>query len=54
MGTTKKHKVEFKAHRTVREEGPVTFKTRDGGRVSFEAKKKVKEPVRVRFMAKDN
>jgi len=49
----KKHKVEFKAHHTVREEVPVNFKTRDGERVSFEAKKKVKEPVRVKFMAKD-
>jgi hypothetical protein len=49
----KKHKVEFKAHRTVREEVPVKFKTRAGERVSFEAKKKVKEPVRVKFMAKD-
>jgi hypothetical protein len=50
--TSRKHKVEFKAHRTVREEVPVKFKTRDGERVSFEAKKKVKEPVRVKFMAK--
>lgn len=48
-----KHRVEFKAHRTVREEVPVKFKTRDGERVSFQAKKKVKEPVRVKFLAKD-
>jgi hypothetical protein len=53
MATSRKHKVEFKAHRTVREEVPVTFKTRDGERVSFEAKKKVKEPIKVRFMAKN-
>ena len=48
-----KHKVEFRARRTVREEVPVEFKTRDGERVSFQARKKVKEPVRVKFMAKD-
>jgi hypothetical protein len=48
----RKHKVEFKAHRTVREEVPVKFKTRAGERVSFEAKEKVKKPVRVKFMAK--
>jgi hypothetical protein len=51
--TVRKHKVEFKAHRTVREEAPVKFKTREGERVAFEARKKVKEPVRVKFMAKD-
>jgi hypothetical protein len=49
----RRHKVEFKAHKTVREEVPVKFRTRDGEAVSFEAKKKVKEPVRVKFMAKD-
>jgi hypothetical protein len=49
----KKHKVQFNAHRTVREEMPVSFRTHDGQTVSFEAKKKVKQPVRVRFMAKD-
>ncbi len=49
----RKHRVEFKAHRTVREEVPVKFKTRDGERVAFEAKKKVKEPVKVKFMARD-
>jgi hypothetical protein len=50
---TKKHTVQFNAHRTVKEEVPVKFKTRSGERVSFEAKKKVKEPVRVKFRAKD-
>lgn len=49
----RKHKVQFDAHRVVREDVPVKFKTRAGERVSFEARKKVKEPVRVRFMAKD-
>lgn len=53
MMASKKHGVEFQAHRTVREEVPVKFKTRDGERVAFEAKKKVKEPVRVKFMAKN-
>ena len=51
--TTKKHKVQFDAHRIVKEEVPVKFKTRNGEQVSFEAKKKVKEPVRVKFMAKE-
>lgn len=53
MANNGKHKVEFQAHHTVREEVPVKFKTGNGERVSFEAKKKVKEPVRVKFMAKD-
>ena len=53
MGNSKKHKVAFDAHRTVREEVPVKFKARDGERVSFEAKKKVKEPIRVKFTAKN-
>ena len=30
---TKKHKVQFNAHRVVKEEVPVRFKTRDGERV---------------------
>jgi hypothetical protein len=51
--TDKTHKVEFKAHRTVTEEVPVKFRTQSGKRVSFDAKKKVKEPVRVKFMARD-
>jgi hypothetical protein len=51
--TTRKHKVQFNAHRIVREEVPVKFKTRDGEKVSFEAKKAVKQPVRVKFMAKN-
>lgn len=49
----RRHKVEFEAHKTVREEVPVRFRTRDGERVAFEAKKPVKEPVRVKFMARD-
>ena len=50
---TKKHTVQFNAHRVVKEEVPVKFKTRSGERVSFEATKNVKEPVRVKFKAKD-
>jgi hypothetical protein len=50
---SKKHKVEFEAHRKVREEVPVRFRTRDGERVAFEAKKMVKEPVKVKFTARD-
>jgi hypothetical protein len=49
----RKHKVQFKAHHVVREEVPVKFATRDGEKVSFGAKKPVKRPVRVKFMAKD-
>jgi hypothetical protein len=49
----KKHKVQFKAHRRVREEVPVSLRTRDGEKVSFDAMKNVRQPVRVRFMAKD-
>jgi hypothetical protein len=52
-GMAKKHKVQFNAHRRVREEVPVSFKTRGGERVSFDAMKKARQPVRVRFMAKD-
>jgi len=52
MAKNPKHKVQFNAHRTVREEAPVAFRTRDGKRVSFEARKKAKVPVRVKFMAR--
>jgi hypothetical protein len=48
-----RHRVEFKAHRIVKEEVPVKFITRDGQRVAFGAKKKVNEPVKVKFMARD-
>jgi hypothetical protein len=49
----KRHKVEFDARKTVKEEVPVRFRTRDGERIAFDAKKKVKEPVKVKFMARD-
>jgi hypothetical protein len=48
-----RHRVEFKAHKTVKEEVAVSFRTRDGERVSFGARKIVKEPVKVKFMARD-
>jgi hypothetical protein len=48
-----RHRVEFDAHRRVKEEVPVKFTTRDGQRVAFDAKKNVKEPVKVKFMARD-
>jgi len=50
---TKKHKVEFTAHRTVKEESPVNFRTRAGERVSFDARKPVQRRVKVKFTAKD-
>ena len=47
-----KHKVEFTAHRTVKEETPVNFRTRSGEKVSFDARKPVQRRVKVKFMAK--
>lgn len=49
----RRHRVEFKAHKTVTEEVPVSFRTRDGQRVAFDAKEKVRKPVKVKFMARD-
>jgi hypothetical protein len=49
----KTHKVQFEAHRTVKEEVPVKFRTRGGERISFEAKKKIKEPVHVKFTSRN-
>lgn len=50
---TKKYKVEFAAHRTVKAETPVRFQTRSGERVLFDARKPVQRRVRVKFLAKD-
>jgi len=50
---TKKHTVEFKAHKTVKRPTEVEFKTKDGKRVDFVAEKPTKVPVRVKFKAKD-
>jgi hypothetical protein len=49
----KRHRVEFRARKTVTEEVPVRFRTRDGEQVAFDARKRVKEPVKVKFMARD-
>lgn len=42
-------KVEFDAHKKVKEPTKVKFTTRDGDRVSFVAAKPVNIPVHVRF-----
>ncbi len=51
MTVTRKHKVEFTARRTVKEETPVSFRARSGERVSFDASKPVQRRVKVKFMA---
>jgi hypothetical protein len=50
---TRKHTVEFDARRSVTKKVPVKFQTGDGERISFKAKKAVKEPVHVKFRAKN-
>jgi hypothetical protein len=47
-------KVEFDAHKRVKQETEVAFTKRDGSSVDFLAKKSVKVPVHVRFTAKKN
>jgi len=47
-----KKKVEFDAHKKVRQETEVAFTKRDGTPVDFMAKKPVKVPVHVKFTAK--
>lgn len=47
-----KHKVEFDAHKTVKQQTEVAFTTRDGRPVDFVAKKPVKVPVHVKFTAR--
>lgn len=49
----KTHKVEFRAHKTVKKPTDVNFKTKSGERVSFTADKPTKAPVHVRFSAKN-
>jgi hypothetical protein len=46
----KKH-VEFDAHRIVKQPTEVSFTTKDGKRVDFEAEKKTKVPAHVEFDA---
>ena len=48
-----KHRVEFDAHKTVKQETEVAFTKRDGTPVDFVAKKPVKVPVRVTFIARE-
>ena len=48
-----KHKVEFDAHKTVKQETEVAFTKRDGTPVDFLAKKPVKVPVHVKFKARE-
>ncbi len=46
-------KVEFDAHKKVKQPVKVQFETRKGDKVDFVAEKKVEVPVHVRFAAKD-
>jgi hypothetical protein len=48
-----KKRVEFDAHKVVKRETEVKFKTKDGKKVDFEAMKPTKVPVHVRFTAND-
>lgn len=44
--------VQFDAHKNVKREEPVVFKTKTGKVINFEAKKTVKVPEHVVFRAK--
>lgn len=46
-----KKSVEFDAHKTVKKPTRVSFTTKEGDRVKFEADKKTKVPVHVKFKA---
>ena len=46
-------KVEFDAHKKVKQPVEVQFKTQAGRKVDFVAEKKVEVPVHVKFTAKD-
>ncbi len=48
----KKHLVKFTAHKSVKKPTEVCFRTKDGERVDFVARKSAKVPVRVRFEAR--
>ena len=47
------HKVEFDAHKTVKQPTTVRFTTKAGERVRFRADKPTEVPVHVKFRAKD-
>lgn len=49
----KKHTVEFEATKTVKKPEEVSFTTKAGKPVDFEAKKPTKEKVDVKFKAKN-
>lgn len=48
-----KHKVEFDAHETVKQDTDVKFRKWDGTPVEFPARKPVKVQVHVKFNAND-
>lgn len=52
MSKAKKHEVEFKAHKKVKQPVKVKFKTKDG-EVEFKARKPVDKVVKVKFKARD-
>jgi hypothetical protein len=47
-----KKRVEFDAHKKVKQPVEVRFRTKEGERVDFTAKKPVKVPVHVKFTAR--
>jgi hypothetical protein len=52
MPITKRHRVEFTAHRKVKEQVEVSFTTKSGKPVDFKAREPVVEDVDVSFLAR--
>jgi hypothetical protein len=52
MGYDVKKRVEFDAHKAVKEPVEVRFRTKEGETVDFTAEKRVKVPVHVKFTTK--
>ena len=50
---SRKHAVEFNAHKVVKKPTEVAFRTKKGKPVDFVASKPTRVPVHVRFKAKD-
>jgi hypothetical protein len=50
---TKKHTVQFDAHKKVKLPTEVSFETKEGKEVDFNARKPTEVPVHVKFKAKD-
>lgn len=50
---SKKHTVQFDAHKTVKRPAEVEFTTKSGKKVDFVAEKPAKVPVHVKFKAKE-